>query len=69
MGRKLLPESEKKVSHQIKVDPQVFGLIKNLMKKHEHIPKYSVNMAVRELMGGDKKVERLFKELPAEVKP
>jgi len=59
MGRKLLDKSEKKVSHQIKVDPQVFGLIQSQMKKREHIPKYSVNMAVRELIG-ETKISKLI---------
>ena len=63
MGRKPLLESEKKVSYQVKVDPKLFKVIKNQMKKKEHIPKYSVNMALRDLIG-ESKIERLYKELP-----
>ncbi len=59
MGRKPLTESEKKVSYQVKVDPQLFEVIKNQMKKKDFMPKYSMNMALRELIG-ETKISKLI---------
>jgi len=67
MGRKLKPDKEKYKTEAVKVDSQVYSIIKNQVEKNQHIPNYSMNMALRDLIG-QSKIDRLFKEIHVEVK-